>query len=173
MGDPFSRMQNPARRAERYRQVAAEYSECAKDASSPFLRTHLPPCRGVPVAGGGRIEGLGTRGRVYRRAHRDVAVDGAAAKLRAGRSSSVSPNAVAPASGRGAASLRPLRLMRRPGIRLNRSSTQRIRPTSVSPLQGRWTKETRTNNCFDFLPGNREQSRGERQQAIQLFLRVS
>jgi N-acyl-D-amino-acid deacylase len=33
--------------------------------------------------------------------------------------------------------------------------------------------ETRTNNCFDFLPGNREQSRGERQQAIQLFLRVS
>jgi hypothetical protein len=34
-------------------------------------------------------------------------------------------------------------------------------------------KETRTNNCFDFLPGNREQSRGERQQAIQLFLRVS
>jgi hypothetical protein len=35
------------------------------------------------------------------------------------------------------------------------------------------TKETRTNNCFDFLPGNREQSRGERQQAIQLFLRVS
>jgi hypothetical protein len=31
---------NPARRAERYRQVAAEYSELANDASSPFLRTH-------------------------------------------------------------------------------------------------------------------------------------
>jgi hypothetical protein len=27
MDDPFSSMQNPARRAERYRQVAAEYSE--------------------------------------------------------------------------------------------------------------------------------------------------
>jgi hypothetical protein len=40
MDDPFSSMQNPARRAERYRQVAAEYSEWAKDASSPFLRTH-------------------------------------------------------------------------------------------------------------------------------------
>jgi hypothetical protein len=32
--------QNAARRAERYRQVAIEYSELANDASSPFLRTH-------------------------------------------------------------------------------------------------------------------------------------
>jgi hypothetical protein len=40
MDDPFSEIQNPARRAERYRQVAAAYSEWAKDASSPFLRTH-------------------------------------------------------------------------------------------------------------------------------------
>jgi hypothetical protein len=37
MDDPFSSMQNPARRAERYRQVAAEYSEWAKDASSPTI----------------------------------------------------------------------------------------------------------------------------------------
>ena len=40
MDDPFSGMQDPARRAERYRQVAAEYSELANDAASPFLRTH-------------------------------------------------------------------------------------------------------------------------------------
>jgi len=57
-----------------------------------------------------------------------------------------------------------------PGSRIAR------RP-SCSPGQSRpdasHPKETRTNNCFDFLPGNREQSRGERQQAIQLFLRVS
>jgi hypothetical protein len=44
---------------------------------------------------------------------------------------------------------------------------------SVGGKAGALAKETRTNNCFDFLPGNREQSRGERQQAIQLFLRVS
>jgi hypothetical protein len=40
MDDPFSGMKNPARRAERYRQTAAEYSELANDASSTFLRTY-------------------------------------------------------------------------------------------------------------------------------------
>jgi hypothetical protein len=40
MADPFISMPNPARRAERYRLMAAEYSEWAKDASAPFLRTH-------------------------------------------------------------------------------------------------------------------------------------
>ena len=37
MDDPFSRMQDPARRAERYRKVAEEYAELANAASSPFL----------------------------------------------------------------------------------------------------------------------------------------
>ena len=40
MDDPFSRTQDPSRRADRYRKVAGEYSELAKDASSPFLRTY-------------------------------------------------------------------------------------------------------------------------------------
>src|ERR1700683_3446738 len=40
MDDPFGGMQNQARRSERYRKVAAEYSEWAKDASSPFVRPH-------------------------------------------------------------------------------------------------------------------------------------
>ena len=40
MDDPFSSMPDPSRRADRYRKVAAEYSELAKDAASPFLRTY-------------------------------------------------------------------------------------------------------------------------------------
>jgi hypothetical protein len=40
LDEPFSRMQNPARRAERYRKVAEEYVELARDAPSPFLRTY-------------------------------------------------------------------------------------------------------------------------------------
>ena len=41
MDDPFSRMHDPARRAERYRKVAAEYDELASDAASPFLRAYF------------------------------------------------------------------------------------------------------------------------------------
>jgi muconolactone delta-isomerase len=40
MDDPFSRMPDPSMSADRYRKVAAEYSELAKDAASPFLRTY-------------------------------------------------------------------------------------------------------------------------------------
>jgi hypothetical protein len=40
MDDPFSRMQDPAKRAKRYQKVAEEYAELAKDASSPFLRAY-------------------------------------------------------------------------------------------------------------------------------------
>ncbi|HEV7983011.1 MAG TPA: hypothetical protein VGP86_08970 [Xanthobacteraceae bacterium] len=40
MNEPFSRMQDPASRAKRYRKVAAQYSELANNASSAFLRTH-------------------------------------------------------------------------------------------------------------------------------------
>jgi hypothetical protein len=40
MDDPFSSMQDRAKRAERYRKVAEEYAELAKDASSPFLRAY-------------------------------------------------------------------------------------------------------------------------------------
>ena len=40
MEDPFSRMQDPARRAERYGKVATEYFELADGASSPFLRAY-------------------------------------------------------------------------------------------------------------------------------------
>jgi hypothetical protein len=39
--DPFSRMQDPARRAGRYRKVAAEYEELAGGATSPFLRAYF------------------------------------------------------------------------------------------------------------------------------------
>jgi hypothetical protein len=40
MDDPFSRMQDPTKRAERYRQMAEEYAELANAASSPFLRAY-------------------------------------------------------------------------------------------------------------------------------------
>jgi hypothetical protein len=40
MDDPFSRVQDPAKRAKRYEKVAEEYAELAKDASSPFLRAY-------------------------------------------------------------------------------------------------------------------------------------
>ena len=40
MDDRFSRMQDPAKRAERYGKMAEEYAELAKDASSPFLRAY-------------------------------------------------------------------------------------------------------------------------------------
>jgi hypothetical protein len=39
-GQPFSSMQDPAKRAERYEKVAEEFAELAKDASSPFLRAY-------------------------------------------------------------------------------------------------------------------------------------
>jgi hypothetical protein len=39
--DPFSKMKDPARRADRYRRVAAEYEEMAQDAASPFLRAYF------------------------------------------------------------------------------------------------------------------------------------
>jgi hypothetical protein len=41
MDDPFSRMQDPARRAERYQKVAGEYYELAKEASSPSRRAYF------------------------------------------------------------------------------------------------------------------------------------
>jgi hypothetical protein len=40
MDEPFSGKQESAKRAERYDKVAAEYSELAKDASSPLLRAY-------------------------------------------------------------------------------------------------------------------------------------
>jgi hypothetical protein len=40
MDDPFSRMQDPTKRAERYRKVAEEYAELSDAASSPFLRAY-------------------------------------------------------------------------------------------------------------------------------------
>jgi hypothetical protein len=40
MDEPFSRMQDPAKRAERYEKVAEEYADLAKDASPPFLRAY-------------------------------------------------------------------------------------------------------------------------------------
>jgi hypothetical protein len=40
MDDAFSRMQDPAKRAERYGKMAEEYADLAKDASSPFLRAY-------------------------------------------------------------------------------------------------------------------------------------
>jgi hypothetical protein len=40
MDEPSSRMQDPARRAERYQKVAEEYAELANAASSPFLRAY-------------------------------------------------------------------------------------------------------------------------------------
>jgi hypothetical protein len=41
MDDPFSRMQDPVRRADRHRKMSAEYSELAKDTASPFLRAYF------------------------------------------------------------------------------------------------------------------------------------
>ena len=41
MDEPFSRMQDPAKRAERYKKVSDEYTELAKEASSPFLRAYF------------------------------------------------------------------------------------------------------------------------------------
>ncbi len=41
MDDPFSRMQDPAKRAERYQKVAGEYYGLAKEASSPSLRAYF------------------------------------------------------------------------------------------------------------------------------------
>jgi hypothetical protein len=41
MHDPFSRMNDPARRADRYRKVSAEYDELASEAASPFLREYF------------------------------------------------------------------------------------------------------------------------------------
>jgi hypothetical protein len=37
MDEPSDRMQDPAKRAERYEKVAEEYSDLLKDAASPFL----------------------------------------------------------------------------------------------------------------------------------------
>ena len=41
MDDPFSRMQDPAKRAERYQKVVGEYYGLAKEASSPSLRAYF------------------------------------------------------------------------------------------------------------------------------------
>jgi hypothetical protein len=41
MDDPFSRMQDQAKRAERYQKVAGEYDGLAKEASSPSLRAYF------------------------------------------------------------------------------------------------------------------------------------
>ena len=41
LDDPFSNMRDPARRAERYRKVAVEYYDLAKEASSPSLRAYF------------------------------------------------------------------------------------------------------------------------------------
>jgi hypothetical protein len=40
LDQPFSRMQDPSKRAERYEKMAEEFAELAKDASSPFLRAY-------------------------------------------------------------------------------------------------------------------------------------
>jgi hypothetical protein len=40
MDDPFSRMHDPMRRADRYQKVAGEYYDLARAASSPFLREY-------------------------------------------------------------------------------------------------------------------------------------
>jgi hypothetical protein len=41
MNDPFSRMQDPVMRADRYQKVASEYYDLAKDAYSPILRAYF------------------------------------------------------------------------------------------------------------------------------------
>jgi hypothetical protein len=41
MDDPFSRMQHPLRRADRYQKMAGEYYDLAKEASSPSLRAYF------------------------------------------------------------------------------------------------------------------------------------
>jgi hypothetical protein len=41
MDHPFSNMKDPLRRADRYQKVAGEYSDFAKAASSPYLRTYF------------------------------------------------------------------------------------------------------------------------------------
>ena len=40
MDDPFSRMRDPMKRADRYQKVAGEYCDLARAASSPFLRAY-------------------------------------------------------------------------------------------------------------------------------------
>jgi hypothetical protein len=40
MDDTFGKMQEPARRAARYRRVAAEYSKLAEGATSPLFRAY-------------------------------------------------------------------------------------------------------------------------------------
>jgi len=40
MDDPFRRVRDPLVRADRYRKMAAEYSDLARTASSPFLRSY-------------------------------------------------------------------------------------------------------------------------------------
>jgi hypothetical protein len=41
MDDPSSKMHDPMMRAERYRQVAAEYEDLADGAASPFYRAYF------------------------------------------------------------------------------------------------------------------------------------
>jgi hypothetical protein len=41
MDEPFSRMEDPAKRADRYEKVADEYADLVKDASSPFFRAYF------------------------------------------------------------------------------------------------------------------------------------
>jgi hypothetical protein len=70
MDEPSHRMQDPAKRAERYEKVAAEYSELAKDAASPFLRAYY--------------QRIAEQYRKYAQGElRDIEQDGAAARERA------------------------------------------------------------------------------------------
>jgi hypothetical protein len=41
MDDAFSRNHDPETRAKRYRMVAAEYADLARDASAPFVRAYF------------------------------------------------------------------------------------------------------------------------------------
>jgi hypothetical protein len=74
MDDPFSRMQDPAKRAERYRKVAAEYYDLAKEASSPSLRAYFQRvAEEYRVRAQGELRVL-ERGRCRHRALRDIAL---------------------------------------------------------------------------------------------------
>jgi hypothetical protein len=70
MDEPSDRMQDPAKRAERYEKVAAEFSELAKAAASPFLRAYY--------------QRIAEQYRKYAQGElRDIEQDGAAARERA------------------------------------------------------------------------------------------
>ena len=63
MDDPFSRMHDPMKRADRYQKVAGEYCDLARTASSPFLRAYYQStAEEYRVRGTGTVEGLRTCG---------------------------------------------------------------------------------------------------------------